>query len=416
MIATLLVGMLCVYLLAFTVMFLLISRRLGRDRMGMDAFAVGNLALGAAYVLQLLEGPAGWSWMSVVNHALTLVALLAYSVGGLRFFGRPAPLLRPLLALGLGYAAVQIGVEWAFGPVARYVLLSTVCALWFCAIVAVLLAGLRTFAREIRAEAVLFAALISGIAVLNMLKLTRLLAGGLDALNMAGQFQTVFYVYMCSLATIIPPFIVWLVLRRLTDRLRDMAARDPLTQLLNRRGLTEALDARLRQPNAGARLLLIDIDHFKHVNDRHGHHAGDAVLCAVADVLRGAVREGDLLSRMGGEEFAAVCLDADEATAARVAERIRGAVASTVMLQTPEGEAVRCTVTVGVSGHFDDDASLARAMRVADAALFRGKRAGRNRVERGDAITNEGAPAALGAEGSVRCSRLEDRSMRVHRP
>lgn len=401
MIATLLVGMLCVYLLSFTVMFLLISRRLGRDRMGMDAFAVGNLALGAAYVLQLLEGSAGWSWMSVVNHALTLVALLAYSVGGLRFFGRPAPLLRPSLALGLGYAAVQILVEWAFGPVARYVVLSAACALWFCAIVAVLLAGLRTFARDIRAEAVLFAALISGIAVLNVLKLSRLLAGGLDALNMAGQFQTVFYVYMCSLATIIPPFIVWLVLRRLTDRLRDMAARDPLTRLLNRRGLTEALEARLQQPNAGARLLLIDIDHFKHVNDRHGHHAGDAVLCAIADVLRGAVREGDLLCRMGGEEFAAVCLDADEATAARVAERIRDAVASNAMLQAPDGEAVRCTVTVGISGDFDDDASLARAMQVADAALFRGKRAGRNRVERGDAVAHEDAGRTAGQSAEV---------------
>ncbi|MDR6992905.1 GGDEF domain-containing protein [Luteimonas sp. 3794] len=398
MIATLLVGMLCVYLLSFAVMFLLIGRRLDAGKMGMDAFAVGNFTLGAAYVLQLLEGPAGWSWMGVVNHSLTLGALLAYSVGGLRFFGRPTSLLWPLAALGLGYAVVQIIVEWVWGPVARYVLLAAICALCFAGMVVVLLAGLRTFARDLRGEVLLFAALISGICVLNVLKLTKLLAGGLPALAMDDQFQVVFYVYMCSLATIIPPFIVWLVLRRLTDKLRDMAARDPLTQLLNRRGLTEALAARLRRPNAGARLLLIDVDHFKRVNDRYGHHAGDAVLCAIVDVLRGAVGTDDLLCRMGGEEFAVVCPGADADNALRVAERVRIAVASTVMLQVA-GEAVRCTVTVGVSGSFDDDASLVRAMQDADAALYRGKNAGRNRVELGG-VTASAAPVGEGAPGA----------------
>ncbi|MEN5060230.1 GGDEF domain-containing protein [Luteimonas sp. TWI1416] len=388
MIATLLVGMLCAYLLSFSVMFLLISRRLGRDRMGTDAFAVGNLILGAAYMLQLLEGSVGLSWMGVLNHALTLGALLAYSVGGLRFFGRPTPLLRPLAALGLGHVVVQILVEWAWGPVARYALLSAVCALWFVGMVVVLVAGLRTFARDLRAEALLLAALISGIGVLNALKLAKLLAGGLATLHMDGQFQVVFYVYMCSLATIIPPFIVWLVLRRLTDRLRDMAARDPLTQLLNRRGLTEALKMQQRHSN-GARLLLIDLDHFKRINDQYGHHTGDAVLCAISDVLREAVRAGDLVCRMGGEEFAVVCPGADEATAGGVAERIRQAVVSTARLQTPDGEALRCTVTVGISGRFDDDASLEQAMQVADAALYRGKHAGRNRVEWGDTSTNQ---------------------------
>lgn len=403
MIATLLVGMLCVYLLSFTVMFLLISRRLGGEKMGTDAFAVGNLALGTAYVLQLLEGPAGWSWMSVVNHSLTLCAVLAYSVGGLRFFGRRTPLLAPLLAVGLGYATVQFVVDWAWGPVARYALLSATCALCFAGMVVVLLAGLRTFARDLRGEALLFAGLIAGICVLNLIKLGKLLDGGLAALGMDGQFQMVFYVYMCSLATIIPPFIVWLVLRRLTDRLRDMAARDPLTQLLNRRGLTEALDACLRSPDAGARLLLVDVDHFKRINDGHGHQAGDAALCTIADALRGAVRRDDLVARMGGEEFAAVCPGADAATAAQVAERIRSAVGSTIVLQAPGGEAVRCTVTVGVSGHFRDDASLARAMQVADAALYRGKHAGRDRVEQGDVA----APAVLAGDAHAGAAGMQ---------
>ncbi|MGJ4803632.1 GGDEF domain-containing protein [Luteimonas sp. SDU82] len=381
MIATLLVGMLCVYLLSFTVMFLLISRRLGGEKMGTDAFAVGNLALGSAYVLQLLEGPPGWSAMSVVNHSLTLCALLAYAVGGARFFGRRPPLLIPLVLLGFGYAAAQAVVEAVWGTVARYALLSAVCALCFAVMVGALLVGLRTFARDLRGEVVVFVLLIGGICVLNVAKLVKLLSGGLAALSMDGQFQMVFYVYMCSLATIIPPSIVWLVLRRLTDTLRSVAARDPLTQLLNRRGLTEALNLHFRRSSAGARLLVIDVDHFKRINDRYGHQAGDAALCAVADVLRAAVREDDLVCRMGGEEFAAVCLGADDRTAWQVAERIRCAIASTVMLQAPGRDGLRCTVTVGISGRFTDEASLARAMQAADAALYRGKSAGRNRVE-----------------------------------
>ena len=381
MIATLLVGMLCVYLLSFTVMFLLISRRLRGEKMGMDAFAVGNLTLGMAYVLQLLEGPAGWSWMSVVNHSLTLCSLLAYCVGGARFFGRAVPLLWPSVGIGVGYAVVQVLVDAAWGSVARYALLAATCALCFIGMVAVLLYGVRTFARDLRGEVLLFALLISGICVLNVIKLIKLLSGGLAALSMDGQFQMVFYVYMCSLATILPPSIVWLVLRRLTDALRGMAARDPLTQLLNRRGLTEALDAWFRRPNARARLLLVDVDHFKRINDNYGHHVGDAVLCGVADALRGAVRKDDLVCRLGGEEFAAICMGADDAAARRVAERVRGAIQDKVMLQGPRYAGLRCTVTVGVSHCFGDEASLERAMQDADAALYRGKRAGRNRVE-----------------------------------
>ncbi len=395
MIAPLLVGMLCVYLVSFTVMFLLISRRLGGEKMGTDAFAVGNLLLGSSYVLQLLEGPPGWSWMSVVNHAFTMGSLLAYSVGGMRFFGRRAPLLRPLVMLVLGYALVQLAVEWAWGPVARYVLLAVACSLCFVGMVAVLLAGLRTFARDVRGEAWLFIVLISGICVLNVIKAARLLTGGLAVLGMDAPFQMVFYVYMCSLVTIIPPSMVWLVLRRLSDQLRQMAARDPLTGLLNRRGLAEALAACFQRRDAGARVLMVDVDHFKRINDRHGHHAGDAVLCAVAEVLRGVVRGDDLVCRTGGEEFAVVCLDADEATAMQVAERIRASVEAQALLPGPGGAGLRCTVTIGISGPFADAAALGPAMQAADAALYRGKQAGRNRVEW--AVTVDAAAADASA-------------------
>ncbi|MGE4458396.1 MAG: diguanylate cyclase [Stenotrophomonas sp.] len=381
MIATLLVGMLCVHLLCFAVMFLLISRRLEGDRMGMEVFALGNLMLGGAYVLQLLEGTQGSGWMSVTNHMLTLCAPVAYCVGGLRFFGRSAPLLRPLLAVALGYVALQGLAQAVWGPVGRYALLAATCAVLFAGMVLVLLRGMRSFARDLRGEMVLFVCLISGISVLNAMKFAKLLGGGLEALRMDSQFQMVFYVYMCSLATILPPLIVWLVLRRMSDALRATAARDPLTQLLNRRGLDAALNTHFRRGAGTAHLLLIDIDHFKRINDTHGHHIGDAVLCGVADALRGAVRKGDLICRLGGEEFAAICLESDGASALQVAERVRSAIEQKSMSQGARRNGVHCTVTIGVSHGFIGEASLEQAMRQADVALYRGKSAGRNRIE-----------------------------------
>ncbi len=381
MIATLLVGMLCVYLLSFTVMFLLISRRLQDENMGMDVFGVGNLMLGGAYVLQLLEGAPGWSWLSMLNHTLTLCSLLAYCVGGARFFGRSTPLAVPLLCLAVGYSLVQILVNWAFGPVARYVMLAGVCAVSFVAMVAMLLYGVRSFAKDLRGEVLLFAGLISGICVLNVIKLSKLLSGGFEAVSNDGRFSMVFYVYMCSLATILPPSIVWLVLRRLTDSLRTVAARDPLTHLLNRRGLSTALDACFRRPGTAARLLLVDLDHFKNINDSYGHQVGDAVLCGVADALRASVRKDDLVCRLGGEEFAVICVGADDASALRLAERVRSSIEQKVMLHGAHYAQLRCTVTIGVSDSFDSGAALGQAMQQADAALYRGKHTGRNRVE-----------------------------------
>ena len=129
---------------------------------------------------------------------------------------------------------------------------------------------------------VLFAILIGAICALNAAKFVNLLSAGMQALDMGSRFQMAFYIYMSFLATVLAPSIIWLVLRRLTDELRTMAARDPLTQLLNRRGRAEALDAHFRSRTAGpAHLLMIDIDHFKRINDTYGHHVGDTPCCAM---------------------------------------------------------------------------------------------------------------------------------------
>ena len=113
----------------------------------------------------------------------------------------------------------------------------------------------------------------------------------------------------------------------------------------------------------------------------YGHPAGDALLCQVAKLLRSTVRSGDLASRIGGEEFVAICLDTDAQGTMQLAERLRAAVEAQALWLAGIEHPLRCTVTIGLSPPFQDAKALDEAMRQADEALYRGKAAGRNRVE-----------------------------------
>ena len=382
MVTTVILGMLCVHLLCFCVLFLLISTQLNGKKMGMEVFALGNLMLGLAYVLQLFGGPAGWGLISVVNHTLTLCAPTAYMLGVMRFFDLPTSVWRPLLALAVSYTAAQVLVQWMLGTDARYALLSGSCALLFLGMIVAVLYARRTLAKDLHVEMAVFAVLLGGICALNAVKFWLIIEGGVAALDMSSNFQKLFYIYMSFLGTVIPPCAIWLVLRRLTDELRAMAAHDPLTHLLNRRGLMDQLDTYFRSRTAApAYLLIMDIDHFKRINDTHGHTVGDLVLCHVARILKATARQGDLACRLGGSEFTIVGLNTDWAGALHLAERIRTAIEHSEVPGGSAGEPIRCTVTIGVSAAFTGSHAFDAFMEQADTALYRGKTAGRNRVE-----------------------------------
>jgi diguanylate cyclase len=165
------------------------------------------------------------------------------------------------------------------------------------------------------------------------------------------------------------------------ERIQAMATRDDLTGLLNRRAamerFTEALGA-LPRRSAVASVVLIDLDHFKAVNDTHGHAAGDEVLRGFAEVARASLRTHDLLARWGGEEFLLVLPGADPADAAVVLARLREELAGRTFDAAAPG--LRVTFSAGVArcGGLDDvEASIARA----DAAMYGAKTGGRNRTE-----------------------------------
>ena len=158
--------------------------------------------------------------------------------------------------------------------------------------------------------------------------------------------------------------------------------RDPLTGLGNRRAVDHRLPALLRDTAAAGRpvtLAILDLDHFKQVNDRHGHLVGDRVLVATAQLLRECVRQADLVARIGGEEFLAVLPDADESLALEVCERIRQRVAGHDWASVAPGLAVTLSAGLASSPPYDETALATRA----DQALYRAKARGRNGVEAG---------------------------------
>ena len=182
-------------------------------------------------------------------------------------------------------------------------------------------------------------------------------------------------------------YLAYFYFRQVRDaehKLRVMATTDYLTGLANRRRILDVARyevlKRKRQPSPMT-FVLADIDHFKAINDGHGHEAGDQVLSTVSQRLKHTVREQDTVARWGGEEFLIVMPGASEAVALAVAQRLRQAVSSTTVEAC--GQALPVTMTFGVS-EYQPFESIEACISRADQALYRGKAAGRNCVQ-GDA-------------------------------
>ena len=181
--------------------------------------------------------------------------------------------------------------------------------------------------------------------------------------------------------TLIVLLIMHWVLTRYQWRLEEMASTDKLTGLLNRHAFTILVDklmAEYRREPRPISWLLADIDHFKAINDQHGHLSGDAVLSAVAHELRHGLRASDLAVRWGGEEFLLVLKDCHLAEAQRIAEALRERIAA-LAIET-DGQTLGVTLSFGIS-EFSGTETTDQTVDRADAALYRAKHAGRNRVE-----------------------------------
>jgi diguanylate cyclase (GGDEF)-like protein len=177
--------------------------------------------------------------------------------------------------------------------------------------------------------------------------------------------------------------MVILLLRQVEQarqRAQQLAWEDDLTGLLNRRRFAELGERERRlahRHGTALSLVLLDVDNFKRINDRHGHGGGDAVLQTMGRVLRESSRSTDVVGRWGGEEFALLLPGAAGPGALQVTERVRETVAQQVIVSG--GQALRWTVSVGVA-HLQPDESFESLVRRADQAMYRAKAEGKNRV------------------------------------
>jgi len=168
---------------------------------------------------------------------------------------------------------------------------------------------------------------------------------------------------------------------RLLERNKQLAIRDGLTGLYNRRAFDEALVqaiAREDRRQGHLAVLLLDLDHFKKLNDTYGHQAGDAALRNAAAILQGHLRKGDLAARYGGEEFVVILPGTKEKGASKLADRVRQAIADAHLVF--EGARISVTTSLGMAVWPGDGKDSEQILSAADQALYAAKQGGRNRV------------------------------------
>ncbi|AOG25372.1 GGDEF domain-containing protein [Acidovorax sp. RAC01] len=226
-----------------------------------------------------------------------------------------------------------------------------------------------------------------------------------DSILDSSAVQTLTFLTTFSVVLVSSLGFIFMLRDRADENNRVMAARDPLTGVANRRSLVASLDrdvARALRTHESIAVMMVDIDHFKRVNDIYGHPVGDQVLCSVVNVLRERVRAQDLVGRYGGEEFMVVLPDTGLAGAEQLARALCRAVADSrchvsaadVPGSSPGGVDIEVTVSIGVyGGQLEQGDSWDLLIAAADRALYQAKENGRNRVEVATSLRSPGGPA-----------------------
>ena len=181
----------------------------------------------------------------------------------------------------------------------------------------------------------------------------------------------------------VPFTIIWMMNSRVYANLRKQSVMDPLTGLLNRRGLQQAVTremARFTRSGQNFAVAVADIDHFKQFNDTHGHSCGDRMLQAFAEIAESTLRQTDIIARTGGEEFTMLLAFTSEEEMGAILDRVRLRGAENP-IQAPSSEALYCKVSIGVTNtRSRPEVTWQTLLKEADTALYQAKRAGRNRT------------------------------------
>lgn len=242
--------------------------------------------------------------------------------------------------------------------------------------------------RGIRAPLSFCIAILGIFSAANLLRSLAYAAGLLAVPSVALRVQALTFLLYLAVGLGISFGFFWLVTAKLCSSLEEMAGTDPLTRIYNRRVFREWCEKemdRSRQRGSPFSLMMIDLDHFKQINDRFGHHAGDAVLCYVVEQMQNSIRGIDVLGRWGGEEFVALLPGASAAGALTIAQRLRSNIESLTLSPAPSHPSMlkgmpQLTVSLGVATYQGPSDHVDQMLVRADRALYQAKQAGRNRV------------------------------------
>lgn len=357
----------------------LAGRRGGGDGEGLGVWAV-SLCLHAFGYLLLYARDRIPDFLSIVVANVTLagsIALLTLAIG--RFAGARVP---KWIGVGSVVAAAVVLTLFIDDMRDRVIAINSVFLAQL--VFAVRLAGGRTLADAARGRAILCFSLWISIVVTG----GRVAMGAFAPERAATLFQSsapqiaTFILSYFSIILTTGGFVM-MAKERSDERLRAMALRDPLTDCWNRVGIEEIARREMERASREGRsvsLLMLDLDHFKDVNDRFGHAAGDGILKTFSETAREIIRPGDMFGRWGGEEFVAILPSTDGAEAMRIAEAIR--VATGVR---SHADGVHVTVSVGLAVLRTSDGWREWLGR-ADAALYAAKEGGRDQVRGEDAV------------------------------
>jgi len=348
----------------------------------------GTRAVGAWGVglLMMAAGFGGIALRGAVPDLLSITVANALAIGSNLFFYRAIRIFKgrsvhdPLGVAALAATAVLVYVFSAITPSlqARLVVISAISAFFF-ARNALELRGEAP--PEVRTSQRFMHGLFWIVAALMVARLASSLQVRVTDIMAPSAGQDGYFLAMLLLATAASFGMFWMQIQALNLELARQAARDSLTGMFNRRSLLLELDRELARVRRGGTVLSIamfDLDHFKELNDTHGHQAGDEVLRGIAACMQATVRQPDILGRYGGEEFVLLMPDTDAGMAMRVCERIR--VAVQVGGVDWNGQRMSITVSGGVAAFALHGTTADGLIAAADAALYAAKRAGRNRV------------------------------------
>lgn len=354
----------------------------GRRRDGLGRWAAALLVNAIGHLLIMLRGLIPDVFSVVVGNLMLSSVFVGMIAAVYQFQGRPVrwPLLLapPLLVL----VFVSVFIDNFPARVSFVGLVIGLQAVW-----ALLAALSHRHATVGRGQWLLVAGLLLEAVVLGVRALVAISTHS-EATNIlqSSALQTLTFLATFSVVLVSSVGFVFMSRDRADENNRVLAALDPLTGVANRRSLIAALDRdvaraqRMREPMA---LMMVDIDHFKDVNDRYGHPAGDRVLCSVVNVLRQRVRAQDLVGRYGGEEFMVLLPDTGLTGAQQLARALCKAVEeSRCPADGVPGPGIAVTVSIGVfGGRLESGDSWDMLIAAADRALYQAKNNGRNRVE-----------------------------------